>query len=83
MNKLTAVIITYNEAANIEKCLQSVKEIVDEIVVVDSYSTDNTKESCNRFGNVTFIEHPFENFGRQKQFAIEQSNNDWTPRGNS
>jgi glycosyltransferase involved in cell wall biosynthesis len=77
MNKLTAVIITYNEAANIEKCLQSVKEIVDEIIVVDSYSTDNTKEICNRFGNVTFIEHPFENFGRQKQFAIEQSNNDW------
>lgn len=77
MNKLSAVIITYNEALTIEKCLNSVKDVVDEIIVVDSLSTDKTKEICNSFGNVTFIEHPFENFGRQKQFAIEQSNNEW------
>jgi len=77
MNKLSVVIITYNEASNIGKCLDSVKNLVDEVIVVDSFSTDGTREICNNFGQVTFIEHPFVNFGLQKQFAIEQSTNDW------
>ncbi len=77
MNKLSVVIITYNEALNIKKCLHSIKGVADEIVVVDSFSTDKTKEICTDFGQVTFIEHPFVNFGLQKQFAIEQSTNDW------
>ena len=40
--KLSAVIITYNEERNIGRCLDSIKDIVDEIIVVDSYSTDET-----------------------------------------
>ena len=55
MIKLSAVIITFNEERNIKKCLESLVDIVDEIVVVDSYSTDNTKAICNKY-KVTLIE---------------------------
>ena len=58
MIKLSAVIITFNEERNIKKCLESLVDIVDEIVVVDSYSTDNTKAICNKF-KVTLIEQEF------------------------
>lgn len=46
MNKLSVVIITYNEERNIKRCLDSVKSIADEIIVVDSFSTDKTKDIC-------------------------------------
>ena len=44
--KLSVVIITYNEERNIERCLKSIVDIADEIVVVDSFSTDRTEEIC-------------------------------------
>ena len=46
MIKLSAVIITFNEEKNIERCLLSLKEIADDIVVLDSYSKDQTKNIC-------------------------------------
>jgi glycosyltransferase involved in cell wall biosynthesis len=49
MNKITAVIITFNEAANIEKCLISLAEVVDEIVIVDAFSVDDTVRICNKY----------------------------------
>ena len=49
MVKLSVVIITLNEEKNIGRCLESVKDIADDIVVVDSGSTDNTIEICHRF----------------------------------
>lgn len=70
--KISGVIITYNEEENIERCLISLQQVVDEIVVVDSLSTDRTKEICEKF-NVRFIEHPFESFGDQKRFAVAQA----------
>jgi glycosyltransferase involved in cell wall biosynthesis len=54
----TVVIITLNEEINIGRCLDSVKEIADEIIVVDSLSTDKTKDICLSYG-VRFIEQPF------------------------
>lgn len=74
MIKLSAVIITYNEERNIEKCLQSLVGVVDEIVVVDSYSTDNTKAICQKF-NVTFIEQEFLGYVAQKNFALKKASN--------
>lgn len=74
--KISAVIITYNEERNIERCLSSLDGLVDEIVVVDSLSTDGTKEICERF-DVRFIEHPFEGHIQQKNFTMEQAANDW------
>jgi len=49
MSEISAVIITFNEESYIEKCLKSLKDIADEIVVVDSFSTDSTEIICNRY----------------------------------
>ncbi len=76
MIKLSGVIITFNEERNIEQCLQSLVGVVDEIIVVDSFSTDQTKAICQRF-NVTFIEHNFLGYIEQKNFALAQANNDF------
>lgn len=70
--KLSVVIITFNEEKNIERCLSSVKTIADEIVVVDSFSTDKTKEICLKFG-AKFIEHQFDGHIEQKNWAITQA----------
>ena len=72
MLKLSGVIITYNEERNIEKCLQSLINVVDEIVIVDSYSTDNTKIICNKY-KVRFIEQKFLGYIEQKNFALQQA----------
>ena len=76
MIKLSGVIITFNEERNIERCLQSLVNIVDEIVVVDSYSTDNTKQICLNY-NVKFIEQKFLGYIEQKNFALKQASNDF------
>ena len=73
MIKFSGVIITYNEAQNIEKCLKSLVNVVDEIVVVDSYSTDNTKTICESY-NVKFVEQKFLGYIEQKNFALKQAN---------
>lgn len=74
--KISAAIITFNEERNIERCLRSLLSVADEIVVVDSFSKDRTKEICNAFG-VRFIENPFEGHIQQKNFAIDQTTHDW------
>ena len=68
MPKLSVVIITYNEERNIGRCLQSVQDIADDIVVVDSFSKDKTRAICEKYG-VKFIEHAFEGYINQKNFA--------------
>lgn len=72
MPKLSGVIITYNEASNIEVCLKSLVSVVDEIIVVDSFSTDETKNICLKY-NVTFIEQEFLGYVEQKNFALQQA----------
>ncbi|CAB1055678.1 Glycosyl transferase, family 2 [Olavius sp. associated proteobacterium Delta 1] len=67
--RISAVIITFNEEGNIGRCLESVREVADEIVVVDSYSTDNTKEICQKM-TVIFLEHQFEGHIEQKNYAV-------------
>lgn len=70
--KLSVVIITFNEEKNIKRCLESVKDIADEIVVVDSFSTDNTKNICEKY-EVKFIEHVFEGHIQQKNYAAKKA----------
>lgn len=70
--QLSAVIITFNEEKNIERCLTSLKGVVEEIVVVDSFSTDRTQEICKAYG-AKFIPHPFEGHIQQKNWAITQA----------
>jgi glycosyltransferase involved in cell wall biosynthesis len=76
MPKISAVIITFNEEKNIERCLLSVKEIADEIIIVDSFSTDKTEEICNKYP-VKFIKHRFEGYIEQKNWAIQQATYDY------
>ena len=72
MKKISATIITYNEEENIERCLKSLQGVADEIIVVDSFSTDNTKDICLKY-NVSFFERPFKDYSDQKNWAVEQS----------
>ncbi|MCK5839781.1 MAG: glycosyltransferase family 2 protein [Bacteroidales bacterium] len=68
MIKLSVVIITYNEEKNVGRCLDSVIELADDIVVVDSYSTDKTEEICKNNG-ARFFKHPFEGYIESKNYA--------------
>src|SRR4051812_48098258 len=76
MTALTAVIITFNEEGNILRCIKSARQVADEVVVVDSFSTDNTKHICIK-QNVKFIEHSFSGYGDQKNFAVAQADFDY------
>lgn len=73
MIKLSVVIITMNEERNIGRCLASVKSIADEIVVVDSGSSDNTQKIAEREG-ARFYFHPFEGHIEQKNYALSKAN---------
>lgn len=72
MEKISVVIITKNEEKNIARCIESVRDVADEIIVVDSFSSDATKHICNTY-NVRFIEHAFEGHIQQKNWAMEQA----------
>ena len=74
--KISAVIITFNEERNIGRCLDSLNEVADEVVVVDSFSTDRTKEICNSKG-ASFIQNPFEGHIEQKNYAMSRANHDY------
>lgn len=75
MVKISAVIITYNEERNILRCLNSLAGVADEIVVVDSFSKDRTREICYEKG-VRVVEHPFKSHIDQKNFAVTQASYD-------
>ncbi len=76
MEKLSVVIITFNEERNIERCIKSVSKIADEIIVLDSYSTDNTKKICEE-NNVIFHKHKFDGHIQQKNRAMELASNNF------
>ena len=74
--KLSVVIITFNEENNIERCLNSIKEVADEIVVLDSYSSDKTADICKHY-NATFIQHEFLGHIEQKNKALSHAKYDY------
>lgn len=73
--KISATIITFNEEKKIYDCLKSLSGVADEIIVVDSNSTDRTEAICRNF-NVKFIAHAFEGYVAQKNFAMNQASNE-------
>ena len=75
-NKISALLITYNEEHNIKTVLKNLS-FADEIIVVDSFSKDNTVQIIESFANVKLIQREFKNYTNQKQFALEQATNDW------
>ncbi len=72
---LSAVLITHNAAAQLEDCLTSLG-FADEIVVVDSGSTDGTQALAQRMG-ARVVAQPWLGFGPQKRYAVSQARNDW------
>ncbi|WP_456867335.1 glycosyltransferase family 2 protein [Galbibacter sp. BG1] len=74
--KLSAVIITYNEVDYIKDCIESIL-FADEIIVVDSFSTDGTWEYLQNHPKITAIQHPFENFTKQKSYALSCAQYNW------
>ena len=76
MIQLSIIIITKNEAENIEDCLESVNW-ADEIIVVDSGSTDNTVALCQKFTDKIFVYEDWQGFGIQKQRALSHAQGQW------
>jgi glycosyltransferase involved in cell wall biosynthesis len=68
MPAISAVILTMNEERNIARCITSLQGVADEILVVDSFSVDRTKEIALSMG-ATFVEHAFEGYIEQKNYA--------------
>jgi glycosyltransferase involved in cell wall biosynthesis len=73
--KLSVVIITYNEEANIRRTLESVKW-ADEIIVVDSGSTDGTDAICREYTDKV-VHHDWQGYAKQKNFAIGNASGEW------
>lgn len=72
---ISATIIAFNEAHNLPKCIEALS-FCQEIVVIDSFSTDNTSTIAKSLG-CKVIQQTFLGFGRQKQFAVQQTTFDW------
>ncbi len=72
MRALSVVIITFNEERNLGRCLASVQGVADEVVVVDSFSTDGTEAIARQYG-ARFVQHPFAGHIAQKNWAITQA----------
>jgi glycosyltransferase involved in cell wall biosynthesis len=66
---ISAIIITFNEALSIERCLSSIVGIADEIIVVDSFSADSTEDLCRKY-NARFVKHEFTGFMDQKNYSL-------------
>lgn len=74
--KISQVIITFNEEKNIGRCLNSACQLVDEIVVVDSGSTDRTEQIVREFG-ARWISRDWAGYVDQKNYALKQASNEW------
>lgn len=75
INKLSVVIITFNEEKNIKRCLNSVADIADEIIVVDSFSIDKTEEICKEF-SVRFEKRTWQGYILTKNYANQLASNE-------
>ena len=76
LKKLTALVITHNEKENINDLIENLG-FADEIIVVDSFSSDGTVEAIKKHNNVKLIQYKFINFSNQRNFALKQATHDW------
>ncbi len=77
MAKISVVLATYNEEKNLPDCLDSVKNLADEIVIVDGASSDSTIEIAKRYGAKIKVVKNLQNFHINKQKAIDMATRDW------
>lgn len=73
---LSAIIITYNEAHNIARCIAALKGVADEIIVVDSFSKDETVAIAQSLG-ARVLQHAFAGYGPQKRLALAETTHNW------
>jgi ADP-heptose:LPS heptosyltransferase len=73
---VSALIITYNEAENIRSAIHNL-DFAAEIIVIDSFSTDQTTAIASSHNNVKVVQHAFENYAAQRNFAISLAKNNW------
>lgn len=73
---LSVVIITFNEEANIARCLTALGDVADEVLVVDSFSTDHTVEIARQYG-ARVVQNAFAGYVEQKNFATTQARHDY------
>ncbi|MEJ7589151.1 MAG: glycosyltransferase family 2 protein [Ferruginibacter sp.] len=76
MQKISAVIITFNEEKKIATCLASLQGVADEIVILDSFSSDQTACICEQYG-VRWYQQAWRGYGHQKNDAAEKASNDY------
>src|SRR5437868_8780469 len=76
MPAISAILITYNEQSDLPEALESLRGVADEVLVVDSGSSDRTCEIAQGLG-ARIIARPFTNFGEQKNFAAGQAADEW------
>ena len=74
--KITLIVPTFNEEKVLDRCIRSTKGLADEILVVDSFSTDNTLEIAKSHG-ARIIQRKYENSASQKNWAIPQASFSW------
>ena len=74
--KLSAALMTFNEERNLERTLKALADICDEIVIVDSGSTDKTKEIAEKY-EARFIYQPWLGYGKQRNAAIDNCSGKW------
>ena len=70
---ITMIILTFNEEAHIGRCINSVKDVVREIIIVDSYSSDNTLKICKKL-NVRVYQNKFISYGKQVNWVLKNIN---------
>lgn len=75
-NKISGLVITYNEEQNIEELVESL-DFVDELIVVDSFSTDKTVEILSKFPHIKVVQNEFENYTKQRNFTLKLASNPW------
>jgi glycosyltransferase involved in cell wall biosynthesis len=76
LKPITALLITYNEEQHIERFIDNA-DYADEIIIIDSFSTDKTTEIASKNPKVKIFKRDFTNFSDQKNFALQQAKNEW------
>jgi len=77
MQKLSVVLATFNEEKNLAECLDSVRDLADEVIIIDGSSVDKTVEVAKRYGARVFVADNLPNFHINKQKAIDLATKDW------